>query len=170
MERDQRPSLEPAASIILTDMDRTAEASYGFRSWILQETDLPYEVILILFNDREKHFEALTSNAAPNCRVIIRSFPCPPFFNIAAANNLGIHFSTGKYLFFANSDVIHVSDYLQEAVAELNARNLHFATGSRSDLNSGRNAFTKACCRLLSPEQLRLAAIRGREDVQSTIA
>lgn len=124
----------PVASIVLSDMDRTREASYGFRSWILQQTNLPYEVILILFNDEESQFRALAADAPPNCHLIIKSFSRPAFFNISAANNLGLHYSTGKHVFFANSDIIYLSDYLRNVCAELESRGFYYAHGSRGNL------------------------------------
>lgn len=37
-----------SASMVLCAMDRPHEAAYGFRSWMLQDTKEPHEVILNL--------------------------------------------------------------------------------------------------------------------------
>ena len=63
------------ASIVLNDMHRTHQAAYGFRSWILQDMDEPYEVVLNLFNDKESLFEDLMQGHNPNCCCRIQSYP-----------------------------------------------------------------------------------------------
>ena len=77
-------------SIVLNDMDRTFFAGYGFRSWLLQDMDESYEVIINLFNDQKSYFDNLTAGANPNANIKICVYDRPAYFNISAANNLGI--------------------------------------------------------------------------------
>ena len=128
------------ASIVLNDQTRTDLASYGFRSWMLQEIDQPYEVIVNLFNDREAVFEDLAKGKNPLCRVIIKKYAPPAVFNISAANNIGLHFATGTYVMFANADIIHPSGFLRAVAGEMSRRNLHYVVGTRSNLTPERTA------------------------------
>lgn len=125
----------PSVSIVLTDMDRTAFALHGFRSWLLQDFDEPYEVIICLFNEEKRQFERLCQTGNPNATIKIYSWERPEHFNISAANNLGLHYAQGHWVFFANSDVIYPSGYLKPVVDELRARDLWFALGSRVNLS-----------------------------------
>jgi hypothetical protein len=131
------------ASVILSDMDRTEHALYAYRSWLLQDLSLPYEVVLILLNHNSKQFAALEHDRNPYCATKIRAFDRPQFFNISAANNLGIHYATGKYIVFANSDMIFPSGYLRELADELDSRQLFYVTGSRINLDRGQTAALK---------------------------
>jgi hypothetical protein len=67
-------------------------------------------------------------------------YPRPPAFNIAAANNIGIHSAKGNYLVIANSDIIYPPDYLETLGRELLKRNIHFATTSRVQLSSAQTS------------------------------
>jgi hypothetical protein len=102
---------------------------------MLQNCSFEYEVILNLFNDRRKHFEALSEGRNPLCSYAIMEYPRPPSFNIAAANNIGIHYAKGNYLVIANSDIIYPPDYLETLGRELLKRNIYFATTSRVQLS-----------------------------------
>ena len=133
------------ASIVLNDMDRSQYAAYGFRSWLLQDLTEEYEVILNLFNDKKAHFEALAEGANPFCRVRIISHEPPRFFNISAANNLGLHYARGKYVLFANSDIVHQGSYLRSVMTELERRALSYVMGTRVNLNALQTS------RLLNP-------------------
>ena len=126
---------EIIASIILNDKNRTNLALYGFRSWMLQDINYPYEVILNLFNNKEKIYKNMSVGANIYCNSIIKEYKPPKIFNISAANNLGIYFAKGKYVIFANSDVIFPSDYLGRVIAELSLRNICYAISSRVNLN-----------------------------------
>jgi len=121
-------------------MDRSSLAAYGFRSWMLQDVQEPYEVVINLFNDERPRYEALTQGRNSACRPVIRVYAKPLFFNIAAANNLGLHFSTGTYVLFANSDVIYPSSYLRELMGEFRKRDICYATGSRVNLSLEQTA------------------------------
>jgi hypothetical protein len=133
------------ASIVLNDMDRSSLAAYGFRSWMLQDIQEQYEVVINLFNGERLRYEALALGRNSACQPIIRVHDKPRFFNIAAANNLGLHFSTGTYVLFANSDVIHPSNYLREFTEELRKRDICYAQGSRVNLSPERTlAFAPA--------------------------
>ena len=134
-----------AASIVLNDMDRSTLAAYGFRSWMLQDISEPYEVILNLFNDQRDLFGALTVGRNPVCVPVLRSYDRPQFFNVSAANNLGLHFSTGDYVVFANADVIHPSNYLRELVGELRRHDICYATGARVNLSSAQTVALGPC-------------------------
>jgi hypothetical protein len=129
-----------AASIVLNDQSRTDLSSYGFRSWMLQEIDQPYEVIVNVFNDRRGVFEKLSEGKNPNCKVIINTYDPPEVFNISAANDLGLHFATGKYVLFANADIIHPSAYLRTVAGEMHKRDLHYLIGMRANLTKERTA------------------------------
>lgn len=118
------------ATIVLNDMDRTREATYGYRSWLLQDISQPYEVVLNLFNDQRPLFEALAKDGNLRCTIKTNVFPPPKFFNISAANNIGLHFATGKYVIFANSDIIYPSHYLRLLVEELDRRQICYAIGA----------------------------------------
>jgi len=122
------------ASIVLNDMDRSSLAAYGFRSWMLQDIQEPYEVVINLFNDESPRYEALTRGANSACQPVIHVHDRPRFFNIAAANNLGLHFSTGTYVLFANSDVIYPSNHLREFTGELQERDICYSQGARVNL------------------------------------
>lgn len=131
------------ASVVLNDMDRTSLAAHGFRSWMLQELSSPYEVVINLFNDQEGRFQKLSEDRNPLCRPVIKTFPRPRFFNISAANNLGLHESSGEYVLFCNSDVIFPSSYLGAVTKELGSRDVSYADGWRVNLGEAR---TKALC------------------------
>ena len=122
------------ASIVLNDMDRTHEAAYGYRSWMLQDIDGPYEVILNLCNDRRPYFDDLGADANPNCQKIINELQRPDFFNISAANNIGLHFARGEYVLFANSDIIYPAKYLRTLTSSLTRHRILYALGARVNL------------------------------------
>jgi len=126
------------ASVVLNDMDRTALAAHGFRSWMLQECSSPYEVVINLFNDREQVFRRLSEDRNPLCQPVIRVFARPGFFNISAANNLGLYESSGEYVLFCNSDVIFPSGYLNVVTSELRHRGIGYADGVRVNLGEAR--------------------------------
>jgi hypothetical protein len=126
------------ASVVLNDMERTALAAHGFRSWMLQELSSPYEVVINLFNDEEERFQKLSEDRNPLCRPVIRTFARPGFFNISAANNLGLHASAGDYVLFCNSDVIFPSAYLGLVMKELRCRDVSYADGWRVNLGEAR--------------------------------
>jgi hypothetical protein len=132
------------ASIILNDMNRTQEAAYGFRSWVLLDVEEPYEVVLNLFNDRMSVFEALAAGQNPKCRCRIRSYRPPQFFNIAAANNIGLAQADGQYVLFANSDIIYPNNYLRVLVGELTRRDLCYVLGARVNLTQDETASLRA--------------------------
>jgi GT2 family glycosyltransferase len=127
-------------SVVLCAMGRLELADFGFRSWMLQTWDQPYEVILSLFNDQQPRYEALTKGKNPNCRVIIRSYDRPEFYNSAAANNLGLHFATGEYVLFANCDIIYPSTYAERFIRNMRRHNCGYAVGSRYNLSSEETA------------------------------
>jgi hypothetical protein len=126
------------ASVVLNDMDRTALAAHGFRSWMLQDFSNPYEVVINLFNDQEQTFQRLSEERNPLCRPVIRTFPRPGFFNISAANNLGLHQSSGEYVLFCGSDVIFPSSYLGTVTDELRRRDISYVDGLRINLGEAR--------------------------------
>src|SRR3954453_14150296 len=124
----------PQLSVVLNVMGRVELAECGFRSWMLQERSGPYEVVLNLFNNEQPRFEALAEGRNPECRLVIHTYDRPPFFNISAANNLGLHHATGRYVLFANADMIYPSDRARLLVQEVAERNLGFAMAARVDL------------------------------------
>jgi hypothetical protein len=126
------------ASVVLNDMERTELAVHGFRSWMLQDFSSPYEVVINLFNDQERTFRMLSENRNPLCRPLIRTFPRPSFFNISAANNLGLHQSSGEYVLFCGSDVIFPSSYLDTVTDELRRRDISYVDGLRVNLGEAR--------------------------------
>jgi hypothetical protein len=128
------------ASVVVHDMGRTDLASYGFRSWMLQDIGQPYEVVACLFNDQAPHFSSLVFQKNDRCSVKVRSFPQPAFFNISAANNLGLHEATGDYILFANADIIYPSHFLRTFIGELRRREIMYAKVARVQLTSGQTA------------------------------
>jgi hypothetical protein len=132
------------ASIILNDMNRTREASYGYRSWMLQDIQEPYEVILNLYNDQKPQFESLGAGGNPYCSRGTNVFAPNAFFNSSAANNIGLHFASGKYVFFTNSDIIYPSNYLRIVSKEISKRDVCFSLGSRINLNSDQTSSLSA--------------------------
>src|SRR2546423_15196274 len=108
MENDR-----PAASIVLNVMGLRDLAIYGFRSWMLQDFDRPYEVILNLFIPAADQFESLKAGANPNCIPRIVQHEKPEYFNISASNNMGLHLVRGEYVFFANVDMIFPGNFLR---------------------------------------------------------
>lgn len=123
-------------SIVLNDMDRTQYATFGFRSWLLQDISEPYEVIMNLFNDQVDVFEKLKLGANKNATVKVFVYDRPSYFNISAANNLGLKVATGKYVIFANSDVIYPSKFLNSYLREINKLNIAYALASRVNLTN----------------------------------
>jgi len=136
--------MEPQASIVVNVMGLRELAAYGFRSWMIQDYGQPYEVVLNLFNDARPIFEKLREGANPNCRVVINEVEPPEMFNISAANNLGLHLSTGKYVIFANSDIIHPAHFLSRAMGELEARSICYAVASRMNLSQQQNKLLRS--------------------------
>lgn len=125
---------QPVLSVVLNAMGRLELADLGFRGWMLQEWDEPYEVVLSLFNDQQPRYEALTAGKNPNCQVVIRSYERPAFFNISAANNLGLHFASGEFVMFANSDVVYPSYFGKRFVDAMRRHKVGYAVGSRYNL------------------------------------
>ena len=115
-------------------MERTYFASYGFRSWLLQDISESYEIIINLFNDQAHRFHELQVGANTNACVVIKVYERPTYFNISAANNLGLHFATGKYALFANSDIIYPRHFLRTFIGEISRRNISYALGARINL------------------------------------
>ena len=127
----------PVLSVVLGVMGRVELAEYGFRSWMLQEIDQQYEVVLCLFNDQKSRFEKLAEDCGPRCQVVIREYDPPAFFNISAANNLGIHWARGEFLMFANSDVVYPSHFATSLIREMKRGALSYAVASRVDMPPG---------------------------------
>jgi hypothetical protein len=123
------------ASIVLNVMGLRELATRGFRSWLLQDIPRPYELILNLFNDARPMFDRLLDGINPICRLLIKEYKPPEYFNTSAANNLGLHVSSGAYVLFANADIIYPSHFLRRALAELARRDIRFAIASRVNLN-----------------------------------
>jgi hypothetical protein len=121
-------------SIVLNDMDRTFFALYGFRSWLLQDISEPYEIIFNLFNNQAQRFHELQVGANTNACVIMKVYERPNYFNISAANNLGLHVAKGKYVLFANSDIIYPRHFLREFIGEISKKNIFYALGARINL------------------------------------
>ena len=121
-------------SVVLNIMGRLELADYGFRSWMLQDSGEPYQVVLNLFNNERDRYEKLTEGKSANCQVVINSYEKPAFFNISSANNLGIHHATGQFLMFANSDMIYPSHAVRTIRREVMDREICFAIASRSNL------------------------------------
>lgn len=119
-------------------MGRLELADYGFRSWMIQDSDEPYEIVLNLFNDERARYEALAEGRSPRCRLIINSYERPAFFNISAANNLGLHAATGRYVGFVNSDVVYLANAARQFAQELSRRDLCFAMASRANLSDAQ--------------------------------
>jgi hypothetical protein len=122
------------ASIVLNVLGLRELAVYGFRSWMLQDYDRPYEVVLNLFAPCRELFDPLVVGKNPNAIVSVYQYETPPFFNISAANNLGLHKGRGKYIMFANADVIYPGWFLQRAMSELNGRDLAYAVAARCNM------------------------------------
>lgn len=131
-----------SASIVLNVMGLRELAVYGFRSWMLQDYDRPYEVILNLFYPCREMFDPLVEGKNPNCDVKIFQNEESEYFNISAANNLGLHQSIGKYVMFANSDIIYPAHFLKRAMTELTDRDICYAVAARMNM-------TEAQCRQL---------------------
>jgi hypothetical protein len=121
-------------SVALNVMGRVELADYGFRSWMLQDADHPYEIVLNLFNDQRARFEKLAVGKNPNCRLIIKTYDRPAYFNISAANNLGIFNSSGKWILFANSDVVYPSRIGRRLLADLQRHDVSYLILSRGNL------------------------------------
>lgn len=136
-------SESPRVSVVLNVMGRLELADYGFRSWMLQADSGPFEVVLNLFNDQKQRYEALAQDRTAACQLSIHSYPKPAFFNISAANNLGLHHARGEYVFFANADVIYPSGSMRTLVQECCDRRLGYAMGGRVDLTEAQAAALK---------------------------
>src|SRR3954462_15747994 len=124
-----------ALTVVLNAMGRLNLAELGSRSWMLQEWDRPYQVVLSLFNDERERFEKLTEDKNPNCQVWIRTYQKPAFFNISAANNLGLHFATGEFVQFANSDIVYPSWHGRRFAENMRRSRLGYAAGARYNVS-----------------------------------
>ena len=133
----------PRLSIVLNVMGRLELADYGFRAWMLQDIAEPYEVVLNLFNDQRARYEKLSEGRVPQCRVVIREYEKPRFFNISAANNLGLHAASGQYVLFANADMIYPGQFARDALAEFADRKFHYCVFSRVDLTQSELALLR---------------------------
>lgn len=121
-------------TIILNCASRPEEAQYGFLSWLLQDFQSEFEVLLNLFGQNVMEFNKLKEKATANAMShIYDERPCK-FFNISAANNLGAVRAKGDLLIFANSDIVHPSFFLRELVSEFERANLHYAICNRINL------------------------------------
>jgi GT2 family glycosyltransferase len=77
-------------------------------------------------------FDPLIEGKNPNCRVkIVDDYEKPGYFNISAANNLGAYHSAGKYVMFANADVIYPGHFLKRAMPELFKKDVCYAVAAR---------------------------------------
>ena len=128
-------SATPRLSVVLNVMGRLELADYGFRSWMLQSANEPYEVVLNLFNDQKPRYEALAEGRSPHCQLQIRVYDKPGFFNISAANNLGAHVARGESILFANSDVVYPSATADLIAGELVGRDIRYAGLTRINLS-----------------------------------
>ncbi|MGA2585266.1 MAG: hypothetical protein ABSG31_18505 [Tepidisphaeraceae bacterium] len=131
-------------SIALNVMGRVELAEYGFRSWMLQDAEEPYEVVLNLFNEDLPKFQKLSEGRNPNCKLIIKTYPKPEYFNISAANNLGIFHSTGRHVLFANSDVIYPSRIARRLVDDLERHSIAYFILTRANLTEEQSQALKA--------------------------
>jgi hypothetical protein len=122
------------ASIVLNVLGLRDLAVYGFRSWMIQGLQRPYEVILNLFAPTRELFDPLIEGKNPNCEVRIIQHPEPNYFNVSAANNYGLHVSRGRYVVFANADVIYPGNFLTRALTSLEQRDLCYAIAARVNL------------------------------------
>lgn len=125
-------------SVVLNVMGRLELADYGFRSWMIQDAARPYEVVLNLFNDQRARYDALAADRSPRCRLVINVYDRPAYFNISAANNLGLHAATGRFVGFVNSDVIYPAAVARQVGDELSRRDLCFAMASRMNLSDAQ--------------------------------
>src|SRR6185437_3037494 len=123
-------------SIILNVMGLRELAVYGFRSWLLQDYDRPYEVLLNLFAPCRNLFDPLVEGKNPNATVSVFQYDTPAFFNVSAANNLGLHKSRGRHVMFANADIIYPGAFLQRAMFELSERNICYAVAARCNMTA----------------------------------
>lgn len=123
-------------SVVLNDMDRTEAALLSFRSWLLQSAHFDFRVVMNVFNDRRVDYERVASEVRQgSTAALIVEHPRPAAFNISAANNIGLHYCDGDWVFFANSDVVHTAAYLRRIMTELERRNLLYAIGGRVNLD-----------------------------------
>jgi len=118
-------------------------ATYGFRSWMLQDFDRPYEVILNLFVPAARDFEKLTEGKNPHCIPRIVQHESPAYFNISASNNIGLHLAKGEYVLFANVDMIFPGHFLRVAMGEMIERKLCYAVAARLNMNAGHASLLK---------------------------
>jgi hypothetical protein len=125
-------------SVVLNVLGLRELAAYGFRSWMLQDYQRPYEVVLNLFVPCRELFEPLMEGKNPNCRVSIYQYEEPEFFNISAANNLGLATAKGKYVSFANADMIYPGAFLTRAMGEILRRDLCYAIAARVNMTPGQ--------------------------------
>jgi hypothetical protein len=127
------------ASIVLNVMGLQDLAVYGFRSWLIQNYDQPYEVILNLLAPCRHLFDPLLQGINPHCTPRIFQYDQPAYFNVSASNNLGLHHSTGQNVIFANADMIYPGHFLKSAMAELTGRTIHYAVAARFNMTPDHN-------------------------------
>lgn len=140
MSVSEPPLSRPVVSIVLNDMDRSRETAFGFRSWLLQDCDFSFEIILSLFNEEAPSFEKMRAGANPDAQVLIHTYAPPLAFNVAAANNLGLHVASGEFVIFANSDVVYPPAFLRSVIGDMKSRGLSYICGARINLTASQTA------------------------------
>ena len=123
------------ATVVLNDMNRTEYALYGFRSWMLQDIDRPYEVVLNLFNDRRGGFDVLARGANPHCRAVINVFDPPTVFSIFRRPTISAFTSPPEPMSCWPIRMSSApSHFLRRAMDELDRREICYCTSTRINL------------------------------------
>src|SRR5688572_19981538 len=140
------------ASIVMNVLGLAELGVYGFRSWMIQDYDRPYEVILNLFGESKRPmFEPLTKGANPNCRPRIIAHPEPNYFNTSAANNYGLYQARGRYVIFVNADMIYPGKFLTRAMGELERGDISYAVAARVNLTEAISSKLKPASEYSGP-------------------
>ena len=107
--------MTPKYSIVLVNYSKPEMATYGILSWLLQESKVPYEVVLLHCTDYEEKIRELVDKHKPdNCDFKIYDINKPKYFNLAAFRNLGAYYAEGERLCFASVDIVRRRDFINQ--------------------------------------------------------
>ena len=79
-------------------------------------------------------FDPLLDGKNPQAYVSVQQYQTPEFFNVSAANNLGLYKSRGRYLMFANADIIYPGSFFRRAMFELTEHHISYAVAARCNM------------------------------------
>lgn len=90
----------------------------GFRSWVLQKCDFPFQVVMNVLNEKRiEEYEKLSEDKPDNCTVVINKIEMDGDFNMAVSNNIGLRKSKDSfYTVFSEADIVYKFDFLSSII------------------------------------------------------